>query len=385
MSRDFTISEIEELKQIFDFFDSDGNGSLSRDEISNLLRSLNINLNDRDLDSIFISIDKSSINAINFSSFSRWIAEKVDIKSDKKLLDIFNLIDVDGSGSISTAEIRELLDALNIDILDNEIEAMVQSSDLDGNGFIDYDEFVKSEGLWTRLKLTLGTIRSFYTQAEFDSLAREYNRLIRLWVPWYDEIIGITIDNLPAQPSNPSVLDLGGGTGNLSAAVLERYPQAEVHIVDFSSKTIDFCQQRFANNDRLRLYERDLMTLDFGEATFDSVISNITLHHLEDASKKQLLQNVHKWLKPGGTLSYSDIFRGINNNVHDRYNAQWKTACYELGATDEQWNHFWDHDRRYDRHIPILAVVNWLREIGFTDIDIVWRRSLWANIVARKA
>lgn len=385
MARNLTTPEIQELKQTFDLFDSDRNGSLSHDEIANVLRSLGMNLSDEDLQSVFVSIDKNSSNAIDFSEFSDWIAEKVDLTSEKKLLEIFNLIDVDGSGTISTAEIRELLDALNIDLLDKEIEAMVQNYDADGDGFIDYDEFVNSEGLWTRIKLTVGTIRSFYTQAGFDSLAREYNQLIRLWVPWYDEIIGITIDNLPDRSSNPHVLDLGGGTGNLSTALIEQYPQAEVDIVDFSSKMIDFCQQRFANNDRVRLYERDFMTLDFAEAAFDSVISNITLHHLDDANKKQLFQNVHKWLKPGGTLSYSDIFRGINNDVHDRYNTQWKTACYELGATDEQWNHFWEHDRRYDRHIPIVAVVNWLREIGFTDIDITWRRSLWANIIARKA
>ena len=385
MTKKLTNSEIEELKQTFDLFDSDGNGALSRDEIANVLRSLGMNLNDQELESIFISIDKNSSNAIDFSSFSRWMADKVDITSKKKLLEIFNLIDVDGSGTISIAEIRQLLDALNIDILDHEIEAMIQNHDTDQNGLIDYDEFVKSKGLWTRIKLTLGTIRSFYTQAEFDSLAREYNQLIRLWVPWYDEIIAMTVGNLPDRPSQPCVLDLGGGTGNLSATLIEKYPQAEIHIVDFSSKMIDFCQQRFVNNDRVQVYEQDFMTLDFEEAAFDHVISQITLHHLEDANKKQLFQNVHKWLKPGGTLSYSDIFRGINNDVHDRYNSQWKTACYELGASDEQWNHFWDHDQRYDRHIPIVDVVNWLQEIGFKEIDITWRHSLWANMVARKA
>ena len=44
MSKTLKKSEIEELKQIFDLFDRDGNGSLSRDEIANVLRSLSMDL-----------------------------------------------------------------------------------------------------------------------------------------------------------------------------------------------------------------------------------------------------------------------------------------------------------------------------------------------------
>ncbi|NER34045.1 MAG: hypothetical protein F6J93_08375 [Oscillatoria sp. SIO1A7] len=69
MSRNLTASEIKELKQTFDLFDSDGNGSLSHDDIANVLRSLGMNINDEDLESIFVSIAKNSSNAIDFSSF----------------------------------------------------------------------------------------------------------------------------------------------------------------------------------------------------------------------------------------------------------------------------------------------------------------------------
>ncbi|NEO57945.1 MAG: methyltransferase domain-containing protein [Okeania sp. SIO3B5] len=385
MSKETTQLSLDELKQVFDSFDTDGNGSLSPEEVMNVLRYLGMNPSTEDIESIFISTDQDVSNTIEFDEFSQWIVDKVDITSKNDLLEIFRLIDLNNNGTISTGELQELLYGLNINVSDREIERLMQQADVNGNGLIEFDEFVKSGGLWTRIKLTVGVVRSFYIQAEFDSLARQYNQLIRLWVPWYEENLEVTLDNLQNELDAPNILELGGGTGNLSAAVLERYSQADVHIVDSSSKMIDFCQQRFASNEQIHLYEQDFMTLDFKEATFDYVISYISLHYLNDANKKQLFHNVHRWLKSDGLFSYSDIFRGINSQIHERYNEQWKRAAYEVGATDEEWNHFWDHDRRYDQHIPIMTVVDWLREIGFVDIDITWRRSLWANVIARKA
>ena len=56
--------------------------------------------------------------------------------------EIFNLVDRDGGGSISAAELGELMDTLGIDASPEEIEAMILEIDEDGNGDIDFEEFV---------------------------------------------------------------------------------------------------------------------------------------------------------------------------------------------------------------------------------------------------
>ena len=76
MSENFTSSEIEKLKKAFNFFDTDGNGYLSRDEIANLLRSLGTEPTDQNVESIFVSMDENSSNGIDFNSFVRWMADK---------------------------------------------------------------------------------------------------------------------------------------------------------------------------------------------------------------------------------------------------------------------------------------------------------------------
>lgn len=56
--------------------------------------------------------------------------------------EIFNLVDKDGGGSISKAELSELLDTLGIDATPEEVDLMISEIDSDGNGDIDFEEFV---------------------------------------------------------------------------------------------------------------------------------------------------------------------------------------------------------------------------------------------------
>ena len=56
--------------------------------------------------------------------------------------EIFNLVDRDGGGSISSEELGELMDTLGIDASPEEVQAMIAEIDEDGNGDIDFEEFV---------------------------------------------------------------------------------------------------------------------------------------------------------------------------------------------------------------------------------------------------
>jgi tRNA (cmo5U34)-methyltransferase len=384
MSQQLTQPYIDQLKEVFDSFDVDGNGSLSRDEVAQVLRSLQINLSDADIKSILVDIDRDSNNTIEFEELLDWFANQVDLTSEDNLSEIFKLIDLDNDGHLSTDELAELLEKLNVDISNKDIQLFMQQADADKNGLIDFDEFIKAEGLWNRIKLTLSLIHPFYVQAEFDALSQEYNDLIRLWVPWYDENVKMAIDSLPSEPSEPHVLDLGSGTGNISNAILDRYPKAHVHILDNASEMIKFCRHRFGKNNRVHIYEQDFMASDFEAASFDHIVAQFTLHHLEGTRRKKLFQKMYNWLKPEGVFVYSGEFWPISKAIERSFYQQWQSTSYELGATPEQWNHFMDHDQRYDIHTPILVVVDWLREAGFVDIDILWRRLMWAIIVARK-
>lgn len=57
--------------------------------------------------------------------------------------DAFGLFDKDGDGVISTWELKSVLRALGQNPTKEELAEMIQEADLDGNGIIDFDEFIK--------------------------------------------------------------------------------------------------------------------------------------------------------------------------------------------------------------------------------------------------
>ncbi|UJR15399.1 hypothetical protein I4U23_002346 [Adineta vaga] len=61
----------------------------------------------------------------------------------KELRDAFDMFDRDHSGSISSSELKQLLQALNFKTNESLIRKVMKEMDADGNGTIEFNEFVK--------------------------------------------------------------------------------------------------------------------------------------------------------------------------------------------------------------------------------------------------
>jgi calmodulin len=68
--------------------------------------------------------------------------EGLSVEEIAEFQEIFNLVDKDGGGSITKIELAELMDTLGIDADPEEIDHMIAEIDQDGNGTIDFEEFV---------------------------------------------------------------------------------------------------------------------------------------------------------------------------------------------------------------------------------------------------
>ncbi|KAK2171147.1 hypothetical protein NP493_1098g00054 [Ridgeia piscesae] len=62
-----------------------------------------------------------------------------DKQADDDLIDVFRILDQDGDGYISQADLRDIMNRLGLELSQQEMEEMIAEVDKDGDGQIDYD------------------------------------------------------------------------------------------------------------------------------------------------------------------------------------------------------------------------------------------------------
>merc|ERR1712046_542752 len=95
-----------------------------------------------------LEVDSNGNGEIDFSEFCELMGKMNGSRGSKAqqeemLRDAFKVFDKDGGGSISSAELRHVLTNLGDKLTDEEVDDMIREADVDGDGQINYDEFVK--------------------------------------------------------------------------------------------------------------------------------------------------------------------------------------------------------------------------------------------------
>jgi tRNA (cmo5U34)-methyltransferase len=160
-------------------------------------------------------------------------------------------------------------------------------------------------------------------------------------------------------------------------------PQAEGVLFDFSAPMLDAARNLFAHpNVSVRF-----ANLDYGVASwtrsvdesapFDAIVSGYSIHHQPNTRKREIYAEVFQLLRPGGIFinvehvsSSSNWVASVNDDLfidhlHRGHPDKTRTEVAET------------YYRRPDKMANILAPVElqcqWLREIGFTDVDCYLR------------
>ena len=224
-----------------------------------------------------------------------------------------------------------------------------------------------------------GSVEDFYNR-----ISVRYSEAIQRCVPRYGEMLRTLIDYIPYDLRPRRIVELGCGGGDLSALIAERYPKAEIHLVDFAAEMIETCKRRFAGAPNLRYHTLDFAQMAFDDHSVDLVVSSISIHHLDDTAKQALFRRVFSSLREGGVLAYADQFRGVSNEIHATHMNRWREEAFSLGCSPEEWDSWMRHQDRHDHHATLEAQVGWLHEAGFALVDCPWRHLLWTVLIARK-
>jgi tRNA (cmo5U34)-methyltransferase len=215
--------------------------------------------------------------------------------------------------------------------------------------------------------------------------ADNYDLQIRRFIPHYEEMIATGVEVLAAlAPADGHILDLGGGTGALSSAVLTGLPRSRVTVLDVDADMLAEARRRLTGfADRV----------SFRQASFlgrlpaaDAVVASLALHHVHDLeAKTALYRSILGALLPGGVFLNLDaaVSEGtrLNGLVFDRM----AVRMGDHGISDaEARGHFaaWADE---DRYFPLDAELAALREAGFDEVECVWRRGLCAVVCGLSA
>ena len=204
--------------------------------------------------------------------------------------------------------------------------------------------------------------------------ADAYDAEIRRFIPWYDDMLATGVDLLASlAPAAARVLDLGGGTGALSAAVLRRLPEARVTILDVDRAMLDEARRRLtAFGDRVDIREGSF--LDPLPAA-DAVVASLALHHVRDLEAKTgLYRSIHAALVPGGVFVNLDAALTEGPRLNALMFDRWAAGMNEHGIRDAEARDHFAAWAKEDRYLPLDVELAALRRAGFAEVECFWRR-----------
>jgi tRNA (cmo5U34)-methyltransferase len=213
------------------------------------------------------------------------------------------------------------------------------------------------------------------------ALVATYLEGVRAAIPLAQEQIDVLLRLIAAaRPERVlSFLDLGCGDGVLANAVLDRFPGAHGVLADFSEPMLEAARRRLAHHaSRAQYIQADYALPDWVDsvkpfAPFDAVISGFSIHHQPDERKREVYGEIYRLLAGGGVFvnvehvtSPTDWLGAIHDElfVDHLHAVHAKETRAQVAA-----NYYTRPDKAANILAPVELQCQWLREIGFTDVD----------------
>ncbi|XP_065052215.1 uncharacterized protein LOC135681595 isoform X1 [Rhopilema esculentum] len=145
MAEMLTQSQRHDFTKAFSLFDYDKDGVISIDDMRIVLKSLGHKISDQELDDLIKSIDRNGDGKIELAEFLDMMgAKQQSIKAVEEEVRIaFEFFDLDGNGYISMTELKQVALELGEELTESEIDEMIREADVDGDGQVDYNEFLR--------------------------------------------------------------------------------------------------------------------------------------------------------------------------------------------------------------------------------------------------
>jgi len=179
-------------------------------------------------------------------------------------------------------------------------------------------------------------------------------------------------------------IDLGCGDGILANTLLTQYSDANGLLLDYSPSMIDAAKDRMSAFQNQKIVQSDLSDSNWLDNVINKpevVVSGYAIHHLKNGRKYELFEEIFEILKPGGIFinmehvaSASKFGNSLFNElIVDSIHAKLEKEGKKQSKADLMREHLNRPDQSENILLPVTTQCEWLKEIGFIDVDCFFK------------
>ena len=217
---------------------------------------------------------------------------------------------------------------------------------------------------------------------KFDHISVNYDRQRKQLIPCFEDFYGIALSMIKPVSERPTVLDIGAGTGLFSSFLLGKIPDARLTLIDISEKMLNVAKERFQDVSGVEYIVGDYTHYDSFQE-YDIIISALSIHHLSDQQKYELYKQCYSMLKPNGLFINADQVLGNTQYTDSLFKKHWKSGVENSGLSQEEISSAYERIK-LDKEATLSQQLSWLRDIGFSDVDCVYKYYHFAVMLGRK-
>ncbi|OAB40222.1 class I SAM-dependent methyltransferase [Paenibacillus antarcticus] len=218
---------------------------------------------------------------------------------------------------------------------------------------------------------------------QFDAVAQSYDLQRRQLIPCFDDFYSTARDWVNIDKKSPRILDIGTGTGLFAAYVQQKYPEAQLTLIDISEEMLKGARMRFGEDPNVQYISGDFATYAFDGQQYDIVISSLAIHHLAHEDKSRLFHKIYTRLTEGGIFVNADQIAGTSAYFDNLYKEQWEHTINQSGLPNEVIASAIER-RKLDRNATFEDQLKWLSDAGFAEAECIYKYNEFGVFFAQK-
>ncbi|KAK3805842.1 MAG: hypothetical protein J3Q66DRAFT_359831 [Benniella sp.] len=135
-----------ELKDAFNLYDRKGTGNIAASSLGDLLRAVGQNPSEAEVQDLIAQHDPNGTTVLSFGTFTTIVGRTDGYKpaaTVPEMIEGFRAFDRENTGVVSASELRHVLSTMGETLSATEIDAFMETVQVDKDGNVNYEVFVR--------------------------------------------------------------------------------------------------------------------------------------------------------------------------------------------------------------------------------------------------